>query len=701
MFNAFLKHEQDFKEWIQGGYPDVNPMTRDFLEHLTNPELPKTLWRHQLDAVLRSIYSYELLQKKNLLLNIVTGGGKTAIIGAVIAWLKYSHSINKFLLLCPNTIVRDRLEDDFTDAKVFRNFSFFPKGAEHYSNELGMHLLEAGSSPQGILDNGIILGNIHQLYQSNISGQRNLSYIMRYAEEIAVFNDEAHNTPAMEYDNLLFALSTKSKFRLDTTATPDRADGQTPDSQMIMEYSIADAQSEVPPIIKSIVVYQPKVSSVQLTYTNPETGEKKTVDEMDSEFDKIEKGLSATQWVTDPEPMYKQIAIALDRLDEQKRRALSLANDSYKPILFVVAICIKDARAAYEMLSASKDKQGFGVKTLLVTEESSDEDRVLASIIGKRGKALEDAQVILEKKFDLSTAKKLIERGKELEAVVSVLMLREGWDVPAVSVILLLRKFSSRVYGQQVVGRGLRLNMRGEDAQEFCAIVDHEKLDHKWLWDIVGAKIKKDIDQGSLFGLEDDLPAKRKAQFVVNPDLLIDIPEPTESEEADFSDLDDLEVVIGDYSNWQDIINSFDYGSDVEISKVEIDKVEGRNINQGSFTEIIDGPSGIKHVVKEPYDEYESIEELIDVLKHTIRDIAENLLAEEGVGSHELGYIYNVLMDHVQKKLLNSKSAGNSTMEELKSGLKHIHLISYNFRKYPGLIESIVKYKKDSSNGNK
>ena len=42
-------------------------------------------------------------------------------------------------------------------------------------------------------------------------------------------------------------------------------------------------------------------------------------------------------------------------------------------------------------------------------------------------------------------------------------MLREGWDVPAVSVILLLRKFSRRVYGQQVVGRGLRLNVRDKD----------------------------------------------------------------------------------------------------------------------------------------------------------------------------------------------------------------------------------------------
>ncbi|MCI0450035.1 MAG: DEAD/DEAH box helicase family protein [Chlorobi bacterium] len=549
MHNAFLRYEQDFKEWVEGDFPDVNPLTRDYLEHLRRPDAPRKLWNHQLESVYRAVYSYELLQMKKLLLNIVTGGGKTAIIGAIIGWLKVCHNIHKFLLLCPNTIVRDRLEDDFYNTKVFRDFEFLPPGTEHFKNDLGLHILESGSSPQGILENGIVLGNIHQLYQSNISGQRNLAYIMNYVEELAIFNDEAHNTPATEYDNVLFALSKKSKFRCDTTATPDRADGKTPDAEMIYEFNIQDAQSEVPPIIKSIVVYQPRLSSVQLTYTNPDTGEKRTVDEMDEEFEKIEKGLTSTQWVTDPEPMRKQIGIALDRLNEQKARAKSIGNDSYNPILFVVGICIKDAEQARDIL-----KDGYGINTLLVTEESTDEERLLAGLIGKKGQVLEEAKNLLTRKVGLSKATQLVKEAEELQAVVSVLMLREGWDVPAVCVILLLRKFSSPVYGQQVVGRGLRLNIRGEDAQEFCAIVDHEKLDHKWLWDIVGAKVKRNIEQGNLFGIEEDLPPKRKAQFVANPDLLIDVPVPFVEEEVDFSDLLDIEVLEADYPNWEDVI---------------------------------------------------------------------------------------------------------------------------------------------------
>ena len=177
------------------------PTDLRFLLHLTRPDAPRRLWRHQEEAFMRVVYAYELLHWKELLLNIVTGGGKTAIMGAVVAWLKVSHNLNKFVLLCPNTIVRDRLEDDFSGAKVFRDFGFFPPGTEHYTNDLGLHVMQPGEGPQGIRDNAIILGNIHQLFQSNINGLRNLAVLMNSDEKIAVFNDEAHNTPAPEYDS--------------------------------------------------------------------------------------------------------------------------------------------------------------------------------------------------------------------------------------------------------------------------------------------------------------------------------------------------------------------------------------------------------------------------------------------------------------------------------------------------------------------
>jgi superfamily II DNA or RNA helicase len=479
-------------------------------------------------------------------------------------------------------------------------------------------------------------------------------------EKIAIFNDEAHNTPAVEYDNTLFMLKQICKFRLVTTATPDRADGKAPDTKMIYEYSITDAQAEVPPIIKNVVVYQPKLSAVELTYTNPETGEKRTVDQMDEEFERIEKGLSSTQWVTDPDPMRKQIRIALDRLKEQGRRAETLGKGSYRPILFVVAITIKDAEQARDML-----EKEFSVRTLLVTEESDEKDREEARLLGKPG--------------------------SPYEAVVSVLMLREGWDVPAVSVILLLRKFSSRVYGQQVVGRGLRLNVRDEDIQEICAIIDHEKLQHQWLWEMVGAKIRKDVDQLSMFG-DEDLPPKRKPQFVANPDLLISIPEPAEEEKADFDDdLENIRVETGDYPNWQKILGEFDYTIETEITHVEIESIESKMLNGSGFKEIREAP--VANNVKKPVEEITDPDELADRLKNNIRDHAAALLADEGIGSHELGYLYGVLVSHVSKKMLNGKTVGTASLEELRHALNRISKMSANIKAKPGLVNSIVSHK--------
>jgi type III restriction enzyme len=59
-----------------------------------------------------------------------------------------------------------------------------------------------------------------------------------------LFNDEAHNSPAPEWDATLQRLAPKTLLRIDLTATPERADGQTPDSDLIYGYSIQDALAD-------------------------------------------------------------------------------------------------------------------------------------------------------------------------------------------------------------------------------------------------------------------------------------------------------------------------------------------------------------------------------------------------------------------------------------------------------------------------
>ena len=504
MRNEFLPHERDFEAWVDGGFEPCERATQDYLRFLADSadeRRPRTdgIWQHQWEALLRVVYAREVAGRSlwdgGVLLNIVTGGGKTALIAAVMVWLRLAHNVQRFLILCPNLIVRDRLEADFRGGRVFRERELIPPGAIASADDFALTTLGGASQTTAadLFGANVVLANIHQFYQSSTTGQQNLWGLLEADRSpLAVFNDEAHNTPAPEYDRTLRGLHEHDgfSFRLDTTATPDRADGKPVDSRMIYEYDIPAALHDR--VIATPVIYQPNIETVELTYTDVDTDETRRVEEID--WDEVDrKGLSATQWVTDPTPMSQQISIALNRLAEATRSAAG----RYHPILFVVAVCKADARAARDML-----KQQFGLRTLLVTEDEDEQARTDAAAIGQSGR---------------------------YDAVVSVAMLREGWDVPEVAVVLLLRKFGSQVYGPQVVGRGLRRVRRdgiAPDEPQICAVVDHPKLEHDWLWELLRARVRRDVGVDQEFNEDEERGELPPRQEIVNPDLLIEIPEP-------------------------------------------------------------------------------------------------------------------------------------------------------------------------------
>ncbi len=660
MFNSFLPHEKKFHEWIENRFvhEKIKPETREFILHICNPDRERKLWRDQQEGILRAIYAYEVLGKKNLLLNIVTGGGKTVIIAGVIAWLRMVHDIRHFIILNPNIIVRDRLEKDFENAAIFREFKFFPALYSHFLDGLDLHIMGDQQAPQGMLESGVILGNIQQLYSRNGKTSRNLAYIMNFLGDLAVFNDEAHNTPAIEYTNILMQLAKKSKFRLDTTATPDRADNQNPDSEMIYEYGIQDALAD--DLIKSVVVYQPDIKTVQLTYTDVDTGKKATVEEID--WDEIDrKGISATQWVTDEKPLKQQIKIALQRLEEQKERA----KKRYKPVLFVVAVCIKDAKNIVNVM-----EKKFGLKTLLVTEESEEAQRRDATSIGK-----------LDSPYD---------------AVVSVLMLREGWDVPEVSVILLVRKFSSRVYGQQVIGRGLRKVIREQGEREILAVVDHPKLEHGWLWKLVSAKVRDHISVDDKFDADEDLPEVREKQELVNPDNLIEVPETEEGIEPNFDDLLEEIKEVPVSEDWPKILDAINYPRQrVEITGVKLRGVRkldlgtNRRIEYESLDTTGDEPTSTNEETNT--ETTYTIDDIQAEIKNEVLELSSELLFACGFGSIYKELLYNVIMNHIDKKLLNGKTLGLAEEKDLNFVLYKMPELRRVFMK-PGLVPSIIRY---------
>jgi len=640
MQDSFLTHVDDFESWRDSGYPNVLLETREFIDNVLKPDKKYKMWNHQLEALLRTIYAYEVLGKKNLLLNIVTGGGKTAIIAAVIFWLKSVHNINKFLILTPNTIVRARLIQDFKDGVVFKNFKFATKQNQILLNDLGLHVMESGSQPQGMLDSGIILGNIQQMYSTNTGGKRNLAYIQEFVGDIAIFNDEAHNTPAQEYTNVLNLLSGKSKFRLDTTATPNRADGQEPDSEMIYYYDVTHALEDG--IIKSIVVYEPEVKLLKLTYTNLNTGEKKDVTELDAEFKEAEKGLAPFHWILDEEPMKKQIAIALQRHEEQKARA----KNRYRPVLFVVTMSIAEGERAQKML-----QERFKVRTLLVTQESDDQQREDALLLGTPD--------------------------SNYDAVVSVLMLREGWDVPQVATILLLRKFSSPVYGQQVIGRGLRKIIRNQAEREILAVVDHPRLEHDWLWRLVAvSKVNQNVTDKDIFG-EEDLPDKPVIQTLVRPEKFIKIPDPEYEIEIDFEKIkDDIPDDTID-EDWESILARKSYDREIwTIAKTRIDSVEMKSLKD-KRVELLDAPDEFDFAMIGKYPR-----DVLEIkFKQELLSVCAGLLRETGFGGKLRGKLYSVMLNHVREKIFSGKTLCDVDDDDIEFAMMSMPEIRKTFRK--------------------
>jgi len=540
---AFASHEKNFADWCRAGYAGLPSNGAEFLKNLDSPNFKPPLWKHQKEAVKRCVYAFEILKMQDLLTKIVTGGGKTQIIAAMIAYLRVVHQINQFLILVPNTIVRQRLVDAF-DPKdtsyVFRIFPFFFGPYEYERDRLSLHIMKQGEPAAGIRNANIILGNVHQIYE----GRDNWRVIYENCDRLAIFNDEAHNTKAENYNDLINKLKPKRVLRLDTTATPDRLDGLHPDSEMIYYYDIAEAMRDK--VIKRVVVFKPDITKVKLTYTDLETGKELTVEEMP--WDEIErKKIRASRYVTTEGPMAQQLGIALECLKYQIKTVPPSADGkpSYKPLIFVVAVSINDARRIAATLSAPP----FNLSTLLITNESEDEAR-------------EDAMTINK---DVRNCK--------YDAIVSVLMLREGWDVKNISVILLFRKFSytkigdriHSVYGPQVIGRGLRRINVNSSEWEQCHVIDHPVLKHNWLWDMLGAEQYRDsLNPGDIID-EKKIPPPRQETVeevekkfeeapVFDATELPAVPEPPEEREP--------------ISDWQKYLDEYAY----DFRRLQIDQ---------------------------------------------------------------------------------------------------------------------------------
>lgn len=674
---SFKEHEKNFIEWCKQGYAVAlsEPQklkVRDFLKNIDDPNFVPPLYRHQIEAIKRIIYSYEILGKKDLLVEVVTGGGKSAIIAGIIAYFMIVHDVNKFLVLVPNTIVRARLKDEFDpESKIFvyNIFHFFYNATVDLAARIILHTMEVGKDPTGIRQANIILGNIHQIYE----GKASLEIIQKNLGNIVIFNDEAHNSKAENYNEVLNQLKPQRIFRLDTTATPDRLDGLHPDSEKILEYGIKKAMRDR--IIKRVIVCRPDIEKVKLTYVDSETGKEIKAEEVP--WEEIEqRKIRPTRFITSEKPMRQQIAIAKQCLDYQKKTVAldESGKPKYKPLLFIVAISINDAANIAKVL-----QNEFKLNTLLVTNESEDEKKEEAMTINRH---LKDC---------------------EYDAIVSVLMLREGWDVKNIAVILLFRKFCYKlndytgekysVYGQQVIGRGLRcIEPHNKSEWEQCLVVDHPVLKHDWLWEMLDAE---------------------QYEGTLNPDELIDVQKIPEPKDFDIEPIDhkpeDVEDVIGDIQDiidnipgppgeelkviqkWEEYLDTYQYQTERIDIEQTIREIKKRSLVSG-FNEqevLNDFKIDLQQINK--FTEFE-LDQLKEMIANAVGSICRDSLMEyDRNPDKRQDVIYKVLMTHIKKRFLFGNDL--SAVQD-KTSLKKLWFAITEIREVfldPALIEGILR----------
>lgn len=488
--------ELDYRQWLEEpDFPTLRPqqggVAKQFLERIKGHDWGKPLYPHQYTAITKVIYAGEKLGKWESLLDIVTGGGKTVIMGGLMSYFWQVRGHEKFLILVPNTIVRERVKDDFevrSPAYAYKEFPFFFNSHQRTPERLVCKVLRESGDAAGIRDAHVIVSNIHQLYENRQSPSLEV-LLSNAVHDLVIFNDEAHNAAAEQYREVLKLLGrSKTAARVDLTATPFRLDKQDLDTYPpIYEYHIQQAMRDA--VVKQVVVTKPDIASVRLQYEEWDENDQviKTLDAEEVPWEQIEQELrrgGAVRFVTAKNARKQQLQIAKSCLDYQRKCVPKneKAEPAWEPLLLVVALSQKDAWQIYETLQAAP----FNYKRehlLLVHSKQDEMENKKAFLLGRRspeGLSTDDAA--------------LWHQTRQVRVIIAVSMLREGWDVRHIAVICLFRKFSYQrkgeriytVYGPQIIGRGLR-RIRPPSERDHLFTIDHPAFNHGWLWQLLAA----------------------------------------------------------------------------------------------------------------------------------------------------------------------------------------------------------------------
>lgn len=497
---AQLRHK--VKVWRDSGYVGATEVSRSLLKwwFCTPHMMPKSdgtmmefqYYFAQREAVETIIYLYDVARAKDkydlmrfdssglvttgqfdetwrrFVVKMATGAGKTKVLGLVLAWCFFhkayeedSELARNFLVIAPNIIVLDRIYKDFQGLKMFFEDPVLPdNGFEghnwHDDFQLTLHRQDDVNITRST--GNIFLTNIHRVYSGEdippspededlrdfFLGKRpvgatndskvDLGMIVRDIEELVILNDEAHHIhdPRMAWfksiediHNRLLQKGNALSLQIDVTATPKHNNGAI-FVQTVSDYPLVEAISQN--VVKHPVL--PDAAS------RTKLQERQSAKFTEKYADYIDLGVIEWKKAYD------------ENIKLGKKSILFIMTDDTKncdDVALYLEGTYPDLKDAVLVIHTKKNGE--------ISESTTGKDKEEMDKLRKEANEIDSMD-------------------SPYKAIVSVLVLKEGWDVRNVTTIVGLRAYSSKsnILPEQTLGRGLR-KMHSGSCEEYVSVV--------------------------------------------------------------------------------------------------------------------------------------------------------------------------------------------------------------------------------------
>lgn len=372
--------------------------------------------------------------------SIATGIGKTRLMGACIAYLYQKKGIRHFFVLAPNLTLYEKLIRDFGDPSyekyVFKGLSEFVHNqpriitGDNYEQARGLF------SQTEIQINVFNISKFNKDSKEDKKGEPRMKRLSEYLgrsyfkylaslDDLVILMDEAHRYHADASRKAINELC--PILGLEMTATPYDEKGK-PFKNIVYEYNLAEALAE------GKYVKNPTIAKRR-------NFEKK--DQTPEELDvlKLEDAIS----------IHEHTKLHLELYAKENNVPL------VKPFILVVCRNIQHAKETVELIENRIYDGKYKGKVLQIDSSTKKNDEIDQQFV-----SLEDP-------------------GNQIEVVVHVNMLKEGWDVTNLYTIVPLRAADAITLVEQTIGRGLRLpyggKRTGNAEVDKLTVIAHENFD--------------------------------------------------------------------------------------------------------------------------------------------------------------------------------------------------------------------------------